>query len=324
MRIPAYRSAGQLVAVIFALSSIVAQATIGIMGITVFPDRSHSSVHPFALRRDGMPFVFYSPPPVANQLVLAGNKRPVLPQIHMLATASQTDPRPTAAGPSGGAPWLSMTRARPRDGQKWAVLTFDDGPSASYTPAVLDILKDEGVHAVFFVIGIQAEARPELLTRIANEGHEIGNHTYSHLNPALASYEELVNEIERTSRIVEQATGSPTVWFRPPGGSVSPDMLRAVESTRHEIVLWNVDTEDWRAARLADGDQLVVEAIAGTSIPEVSVVLMHDGGGPRNATVSALRPIIKYLKENGYRICSLMELAQETAENGAALPRVSD
>jgi peptidoglycan/xylan/chitin deacetylase (PgdA/CDA1 family) len=321
MRIPAYRSAGQLVAVIFALSSIVAQATIGIMGITVFPDRSHSSVHPFALRRDGMPFVFYSPPPVANQLLLAGNKRPVLPQIHMLATA---DPRPTAAGPHGGAPWLSMTRARPQGGQKWAVLTFDDGPSASYTPAVLDILKDEGVHAVFFVIGIQAEARPELLTRIADEGHEIGNHTYSHLNPALASYEELVNEIERTSRIVEQATGSPTVWFRPPGGSVSPDMLRAVESTRHEIVLWNVDTEDWRAARLADGDQLVVEAIAGTSIPEVSVVLMHDGGGPRNATVSALRPIIKYLKKNGYRICSLMELAQETAENGAALPRVSD
>jgi len=85
-----------------------------------------------------------------------------------------------------------------------------------------------------------------------------------------------------------------------------------------------VDTEDWRAARLTNGNQLVLEAVASASIPEVSVVLMHDGGGPRNATVSALRPIIKHLKENGYRICSLMELAQETAENGAALPRVSD
>lgn len=287
MRTPAYRSAGQLVAVVFALSSIVAQATIGIMGIAIVP-----------------------------------NERPSLPRTHMLATASQTDLSRTATSPYQGAPWLSMIKARPQDGEKWAVLTFDDGPSANYTPAVLDILKDEGVHAVFFVIGSQAEARPELLTRIADEGHEIGNHTYSHLNPALASYEELVNEIRRTSEIVKQATGSPTVWFRPPGGSISPDMLQAVESTEHQVVLWNVDTEDWRAARLANGNELVLDAVAGAAVQEVTVVLMHDGGGPRNATVSALRPIIKHLKENGYRIRSLTELSQETAKSLAAPPKL--
>jgi peptidoglycan/xylan/chitin deacetylase (PgdA/CDA1 family) len=318
MRTPAYRSVGQLVAVVFALSSIVAQATIGILGITMMPSEWPSSVRPLTVRYDEMSFSRLA----ALSHVLEGTEAQFLLSGLSETRDGKADSGNTATSPYNRVPWLTMIRAKSQDGRKWAVLTFDDGPSANYTPAVLDILKDEGVHAVFFVIGIQAEARPELLTRITDEGHEIGNHTYSHLNPALASYEELVNEIERTSKIVEQATGSPTVWFRPPGGSISPHMLEAVESTKHEIVLWNVDTEDWRAARLADGDQLIVEALAGAATPEVCIVLMHDGGGPRNATVSALSPIIKHLKDNGYVFCSLTELAQEAMKSAPALPKL--
>lgn len=217
------------------------------------------------------------------------------------------------------APLLSMTVTKPMDGRKRAILTFDDGPSSTYTPEILDILKDEGVHAVFFVVGSQAESRPHLLSRMAAEGHEIGNHTYSHLDPASATYEELVCEIRRTSEIVEQATGSPTTWLRPPGGVVSPEVISAAESTGHNIVLWNVDTRDWRVAKQADADRLVAEAVANATASQVNIVLMHDGGGQRNATVSALRSIIQLLRDNGYEICSLAELVGAT-DDGKASP----
>lgn len=205
---------------------------------------------------------------------------------------------------------MSVMRVQYRSGASKVVLTFDDGPSRPYTAEILDVLEAEGVPAVFFMLGANVAARPDLAGRIANEGHELANHGYSHTLDEGSTQAEIEAEIEKTAAAVEAATGAGTKWFRPPGGALSADMVRAAQALGHMIVLWNVDSLDWRAA----GGRLTADAISGrvlNPLPESgSVMLFHDGGGNRRATARALSTIIRTLKDQGYEFCTLTQLSE--------------
>jgi peptidoglycan/xylan/chitin deacetylase (PgdA/CDA1 family) len=192
--------------------------------------------------------------------------------------------------------------------KKLVVLSFDDGPHPVYTPQILEVLRDEGVHAVFFVVGAQVASYPGILKRIYAEGHEIGNHTYSHTLTESAPESDVLREINDTSELVEKLTGGPTRWVRPVGGALSASFVHAAEASGHTVVLWNVDTQDWRAARGSGRSDEIRLIVADAPPASGSVILMHDGGGYRGATVQALKAIIPYLREQGYEFCTLSEL----------------
>lgn len=189
-------------------------------------------------------------------------------------------------------------------------LTFDDGPDPEWTPAILDILKARGVKAMFFVLGSQAEKYPELVRRIAEEGHEIGNHSYTHANLARIPEALVKLDLNANQRLIESLIGKSTALFRPPYDADShPTSLdelvpiRVAQSLGYMTVLENVDPRDWQdpdAAELLDR----VKKARTTG----NIVLLHDGGGDRSATVEALPGILDYLQERGDRIVTIGEL----------------
>jgi peptidoglycan/xylan/chitin deacetylase (PgdA/CDA1 family) len=124
-------------------------------------------------------------------------------------------------------------------------LTFDDGPNAAWTPRLLDILARNNVRATFFLVGSRAQAEPALVRRIVEAGHLIGNHSWSHLNLALAAASRVREELTRTSRTLEQIAGAPVKYFRPPYGARRPYVLRTARSLGMVPVLWNAMTSDW-------------------------------------------------------------------------------
>jgi cellulose synthase/poly-beta-1,6-N-acetylglucosamine synthase-like glycosyltransferase/peptidoglycan/xylan/chitin deacetylase (PgdA/CDA1 family) len=195
---------------------------------------------------------------------------------------------------------------------KTVVLTFDDGPHESYTPKILDILKEEGVKAAFFVVGSRVEREPELFKRVVAEGHEIGNHSFSHPDLGKISEGKADLEINSTNRLFEALTGRGTVLFRPPFRSddrptVVEDLLAIRNGERNGMitVTSQVDPHDWaRPSPEVMVDYLVrrLEKFDG------GVVLMHDGGGDRKNTVAALRPLIRTLRERGFQFAQLHEI----------------
>lgn len=188
---------------------------------------------------------------------------------------------------------------------KIAVLTFDDGPHPLYTEQVLDLLSRQHVKGVFFVVGSQAEKYPELVRRIAREGHELGNHSYTHAMPVDASYEVAAGEVQQTTEIVRQLTGKEMRWFRPVGGYVDGLLLEAALDQGYSAVLWNIDTRDWAGVSADE----IARRVTESNSPNALVILFHDGGGERGETVRALPQIIEELRKRGYVFYTLSELA---------------
>ena len=187
-------------------------------------------------------------------------------------------------------------------------LTFDDGPGRS-TPAVLDILRQAQVPATFFVVGKEVAAEPEMLRRVLAEGHALGNHTWSHKMPREASGwnpRTLASEIERTRRAVVDAAGLKPCLFRPPGGIVK-GAGKVSRNAGLSVILWSIDTRDWADPPTGDKNFATVirkRAAAGLT-EEHPVILLHDGGGDRAATVAALPGIIEDYRAHGYRFVTL-------------------
>jgi peptidoglycan/xylan/chitin deacetylase (PgdA/CDA1 family) len=125
-------------------------------------------------------------------------------------------------------------------------LTFDDGPNPAWTPRLLDVLARSEVHATFFLVGRYAQAEPALVRQIVAAGHQIGSHSWSHLNLALTSACRIEEQLSRTSQTLEQITGAPVRYFRPPFGARRPDTLRIARRLGLIPVLWNAMTSDWK------------------------------------------------------------------------------
>lgn len=182
----------------------------------------------------------------------------------------------------------------PRD-RKRIALTFDDGPSA-YTPEVLHILRAKGVKATFFEIGQEVQRYPDYSRRILALGHELGNHTMHH-----GSYPGAA-DLRQTSHVIRGATGFKPCLFRPPGGAVDAGVLNAARAENMKTVNWDRDTNDWKLP----GSGSILSTI--TSARSGSIVLMHDGGGPRGQTVDALAAGIDRLQARGYELVTVSKL----------------
>ncbi len=203
------------------------------------------------------------------------------------------------------------------------VLTFDDGPDPVWTPQILDILKEKNVPAAFFVIGQNGQANPELVKRIVNEGHEIGNHTYTH--PNLGEIPGYISDLElnATQRLIESLTGRSTILFRPPYfGDAEADKPEEVvpafraQNMGYVVVGLRIDPDDWL---LPVTPKEIIDrtlARAADTNPETrgQVILLHDAGGDRSATIQALPKLIDALRAKGFKFVSLQELGGLTRD----------
>lgn len=183
--------------------------------------------------------------------------------------------------------------------QKVIALTFDDGPDPKFTEAILDILKHKQIKATFFVLGENASQNPTLLRRMITEGHEIGNHGYTHDY----NQRKLTEEIKQTDQSVFVATGTHTYFYRPPGGFVTKSQIDVINNQGYVVTLWSVDSRDWRKP----GVKQIVSNVVQKVFPG-AIVLLHDGGGFNSQTVLALDQVIDKLIAEGYRFVTLSEL----------------
>jgi peptidoglycan/xylan/chitin deacetylase (PgdA/CDA1 family) len=191
--------------------------------------------------------------------------------------------------------------ARVHTAQPVIALTFDDGPHPVLTPRLLDILAARGVRATFYVIGRRVRHGLDALRRIAAEGHEIGNHTWSH--PSLLGHSDaaVLGELDRTTRAIHDAVGRPPVTMRPPYGNFMPRQSRMVMQARGlPTVMWSVDPEDWRRP----GPWAVADHILSRSHPG-AIVLAHDIIAP---TVRAMPTVLDGLIARGYRFATISEM----------------
>ncbi len=182
-------------------------------------------------------------------------------------------------------------------------LSFDDGPHPKKTMQILDILKEYDIPATFFVIGQNAALYPEPLRRAVREGHEIGNHTYTHPHMSGVSTEELREEILRCTQTIEDVAGVTPRLFRPPEGNYTEEDEGLLEELSLTGVLWSVDTEDWAGK----SEREIIKTVK-KEIDSGKIILFHDYIGHKNATVEALQRLIPYLLERGYRFCTVSEL----------------
>lgn len=182
-------------------------------------------------------------------------------------------------------------------------LTFDDGPHSAYTREILQILKDFGVRATFFVIGENARQYPDILREIHAAGHEIGNHTDSHAflkNLTLAS---TCKEVSDAAKTIEEIVGVRPHVFRPPGGSYSDAKIAALSDMGYVSVLWSKDTRDWTCPSV----QSVVNS-ATQNLSDGDIILFHDFNGKNSPTPEALRKIIPIIKEQGFSCVTVSEV----------------
>ena len=186
---------------------------------------------------------------------------------------------------------------------KRVALTFDDGPHPHDTDRILTLLSLYGIKATFFVIGENAERYPEPLLRAVAEGHEIGNHTYSHPKLKDQSRESFLCELTRAEEVIRSLTGVTTTLFRPPEGYRQGVVSTVSRERGYEMVLWSVDTLDWTGAS-ADS---IESAITG-GIKDGSIILCHDYISPKGHTYEALEKLIPRLIDEGYEFVTVSEL----------------
>lgn len=181
--------------------------------------------------------------------------------------------------------------------EKLVAITFDDGPHKTLTPALLDILKNEDVKATFYVLGSRVEYYPDILKRAAEEGHQIGSHTYNHKNLPTLSEIDRNAEIVEASNIIEQVIGKKPSTMRPPYGSINESMKVNSDTP---LILWSVDPLDWKH-RNAD---IVYENVVN-AVSDGDIILLHD---IHATSVEAVSRIIPKLKAEGYTFVTVDQL----------------
>ena len=192
---------------------------------------------------------------------------------------------------------------------KTVSLTFDDGPHPKYTPEILDILKEYGVKATFFVVGENAVRYPEIIQRIINEGHEIGNHTWSHKGMNGLNEGQIRAELSKTHTYLQENFNYSPVLFRPPGGGEYEKALEISNQMGYKYILWawKTDSKDWAKP----GAEVIAKTVLST-VSDGDIVLLHDYVSGVSSTPSALREIIPRLQEKGYSFATVSALLEQS------------
>lgn len=195
---------------------------------------------------------------------------------------------------------------------KVIALTFDDGPDPRFTDRILDVLAAKEVKATFFVVGSAALVNQPILQRIYNDGHDIGNHTFTHSNTFEASMEHVRLELNATQRLIESTLGVRTRLTRPPfAKELAPqtvdaaDVLRTAGALGYWTIGMGIDPKDWYQPIAS---RIVAKTVAGARRGDGNIVLLHDAGGSREATIAALPEIIDTLRADGFKFVAMHEL----------------
>nr|WP_238480923.1 polysaccharide deacetylase family protein [Desulforadius tongensis] len=181
-------------------------------------------------------------------------------------------------------------------------LTFDDIPDPYYTPAILDILNQKNVQATFFVIGNKARNYPEIIKRIVDEGHCLANHSWDHPYLPRLSARDIQDQIVSTGSLLFNITGSRTEFFRPPYGAMNDMVITAANRLGYKIVLWSVDSNDWKGYP----PERVLQNILGAVKPG-AIILQHCGN---DGTLKSLDTLIDTLRQRGYDLVTIPQLLQ--------------
>lgn len=189
------------------------------------------------------------------------------------------------------------------NGENKIALTFDDGPHPRYTEEILDILDSFGIKATFFVIGENAQKYPELVKHEVEAGHEVGNHTYSHPHMRATSEEQLLEEMKKTEQVLSEICGYEPSLFRPPEGFCCKAVKNGAQSMSYQIMLWDIDTNDWAHNSVNN----IVKTVVG-NVKAGDIILCHDFVTKPSPTPDALRKFIPKLQAMGYEFVTVSEL----------------
>lgn len=236
----------------------------------------------------------------------AETAKPVTDDENPEATTKPDQATPNYETPDKTVPDQAVpVQAEPGKDDKVVALTFDDGPDTRYTTAILDILKEKDVKATFFVVGLQVSKNPDILKRIVDEGHAIGNHTNNHKDMSKLKKEEILEELTTADAAIKKAVGYTPTMFRAPYGAVSDTLKNVLKANDRELVGWSVDTRDWAGTSAADMRKMIKKETKPGGI-----ILMHCFGSKHiKNTVQALPGVIDDLVEMGYSFVTADQLA---------------
>jgi peptidoglycan/xylan/chitin deacetylase (PgdA/CDA1 family) len=212
-----------------------------------------------------------------------------------VAQDSNSTPSPT---PSPAKP---ATYAQVRVDQPYIAMTFDDGPSAENTPRLLEMLKQRNIKATFFLIGQNAASNPDLVRRILADGHEIGNHSWTHPQLSKLSDDRVTAEITKTQDAIKDASGFSPTLLRPPYGAITPRQREWIENQFGlNVILWSVDPFDWKRP----GASVITQRILSQVRPG-AIILSHD---IHKQTVDAMPATLDGLLAKGYKFATVSQL----------------
>ena len=319
-----------------ALNQVQAANDLGFRGVAVWRLGAEDPDLWKVLKREAWPEEHFDP----NQLTILTAEQQVNPYsggefLRVTHTPHEGRRKVSAPATSEGdytenfeaLPTYYVVKDSGRTDEKLICLSFDDGPDSHNTPRILDILSAKHVPATFFVVGVNAEKNSDIVKREFREGHEIGNHTYSHPNIATVSDYRAFLELTWTQRILENAVGHSTTLFRPPYNADSepqtPEELKPIllaQKYGYITVGESIDPRDWQPNSTAEGilEEVKNEQQAG------HIILLHDAGGNREATVAALPKIIDYFHGQGYRFGLVGELIHKTRAEIMAVPNAEE
>jgi len=256
------------------------------------------------------------PAPAAPTTTVAPAAAPTTPETKPAAPAEPAKPA-TAETPAAAAPTQPTPPAAPApvkvsynrcnvDGP-YIAITFDDGPHGANTPRLLEMLRQRGIKATFFLVGECVAEYPEIVKQIVKEGHEVGNHSWNHPNLLKLSAEKVEDQIDRTHNVITQEAGAPPTIFRPPYGNFTEKQRQwAHDKWGYTTIIWDVDSLDWKHRNPAKTESIILSTTHAGSI-----ILCHD---IHKTTIDAMPSVLDKLLAKGFKFVTVSELIKMNHE----------
>lgn len=242
-----------------------------------------------------------APLPASAVPALAEIAKPSLPQ----SLQASAKPQQQCSGPCH---YDRATIAKMARGQRQVLLTFDDGPNPRTTPQVLDVLRQHHAKAVFFILGSNAKKHPELVKRIANEGHVLGNHSFHHPYLTKLPPERIRQEIVATNLIIEEITGVRPTLFRPPYGAINRSVMAVLQQEGMSMMLWNLDPADWRYRNSDRAVSILSRQMKLDTGGKGGIVILHD---TVPATIPTLADLLTVLRQHRFAVVAFDSFGQD-------------